>query len=288
LQAFIAIAADRAAQKIAAEKTDVMDRPEAVESAPECRQCEELKASAGLSEWLAKRAAQIPAAGPLAAEQQSVPSCVPIAASLPEPFERPIEETKSTANVFIDEALLEAILSGSPIRPQAVDPATRPRFEVIEGSAAIPSGMHPAGALRRLLDADRPFTGLVFALSVTHNDGRAASQDVVLSVHYFVRNLLQDGDFACQSGPGEFVVLLPGDDAAASRSRLKGISERLWDFQLRGVGSFSVLFSWGDVLVNREPLAEAVDSASERMYQTRRGRKTVSMDFVSPRTAAVM
>jgi hypothetical protein len=42
------------------------------------------------------------------------------------------------------------------------------------------------------------------------------------------------------------------------------------DFQLRGAGSFSVLFGWGDVQVDGERLGEAIASATERMHQTRR------------------
>jgi CO/xanthine dehydrogenase Mo-binding subunit len=54
--------------------------------------------------------------------------------------------------------------------------------------------------------------------------------------------------------------------------RLTQISERLWDFQLRSLGSFSILFSWGAVEVAVEQLREAIDAANEQMYQTKRTR----------------
>jgi hypothetical protein len=46
----------------------------------------------------------------------------------------------------------------------------------------------------------------------------------------------------------------------------------LWNFQLRGQGSFSVLFSWGGIGVENEPLSEAIASATGRMQQTKRSR----------------
>ena len=48
------------------------------------------------------------------------------------------------------------------------------------------------------------------------------------------------------------------------------ISERLWDYQLRGIGASSILFSWGGVQVKDQPLSEAVASAVDRMRQTKR------------------
>jgi hypothetical protein len=44
----------------------------------------------------------------------------------------------------------------------------------------------------------------------------------------------------------------------------------LWDYQLRGIGTCSILFSWGGVEVQEQPLAEAVASAVDRMRQTKR------------------
>jgi hypothetical protein len=40
----------------------------------------------------------------------------------------------------------------------------------------------------------------------------------------------------------------------------------------------SILFSWGGVEVRSESIDEAIASATERMEETRRGRKVLSMD----------
>ena len=39
------------------------------------------------------------------------------------------------------------------------------------------------------------------------------------------------------------------------------------------MGSLSILFSWGGVEVRSESIDEAIASATERMQETRRGRK---------------
>jgi GGDEF domain-containing protein len=166
-------------------------------------------------------------------------------------------------------------------------PATQVRFEVIQGAGGIPAGMHEQSTLNRLLEANNPFTGLVVSISVNQTDGAAVSHDVMLSVNHFVRGLLRDGDFACETGDDEFLLLCPEEAGAEAQRRLNDISERLWDFQLRGAGTFSIIFGWGDVLVNGESIGEAVASATERMHQTRRARKTVSFDSASPRRKAV-
>ena len=83
-------------------------------------------------------------------------------------------------------------------------------------------------------------------------------------------------------------MICPGEKGADAQRRLSHIAERLWDFQLRGLGTFSILFSWGGYDVQGEPLSEAIASASDRMQQTKRSRKTVSMDSVSHRRKAAM
>ena len=49
-------------------------------------------------------------------------------------------------------------------------------------------------------------------------------------------------------------------------------------FQLRSMGNFAILFSWGGVEVRSESIDEAIASANERMMDTRRGRKLLMME----------
>jgi GGDEF domain-containing protein len=88
----------------------------------------------------------------------------------------------------------------------------------------------------------------------------------------FIEELLGPADFACREGEDEFLIVCPGLHGSEAQRRLNEISERLWNFQLRGQGSFSVLFSWGGIGIENEPLSEAIASATGRMQQTKRSR----------------
>jgi len=246
---------------------------------------DEMNPREALSEWLNKRAAaraERPEPTPIQAGEP-----VPVMPAAP-PARMPNESTRPT--VYIDEFLWESIMTHSIANKQTraaeehLAPAPPVRFEVIQ--RAFPAGMQDESALDRLLQTNKPFTGLVIALGVNQNDGRAASRDEILSVNAFVRSLLRTEDFACRTANDDFLLLCPGEKGVEAKQRLNQISERLWDFQLRGIGNFSLLFSWGDVQVDGELLSEAVASALERMHQTRRARKTVSLDSVSSRKKA--
>jgi hypothetical protein len=52
---------------------------------------------------------------------------------------------------------------------------------------------------------------------------------------------------------------------------------QLWDFQLRSLGSFQILFGWGGLEVRSESIEEAIASASERMQETKRSRKLLAV-----------
>src|SRR6202034_2599222 len=75
---------------------------------------------------------------------------------------------------------------------------------------------------------------------------------------------------SCRTAYDEFVIVCRGEQGANSQRRLNHISERLWNYQLRGIGACSILFSWGGVEVQDQPLAEAIASATERMRETKR------------------
>ena len=87
----------------------------------------------------------------------------------------------------------------------------------------------------------------------------------------------QPQDFAFPSAYEEFLLIYPRLSGAAAQRQLSMIAQQLWDFQLRSLGSTSILFSWGGVEVASESIGEAIASASERMNETRRGRKLISM-----------
>jgi hypothetical protein len=123
-------------------------------------------------------------------------------------------------------------------------------------------------ALQPFLDTDFPFTGLVVLVGIANS--RTPSREH--PAQPFIEGLLCPADFACRFGKEEFLIICPGLRGAEAQRRLNEISERLWNFQLRGQGSFSVLFSWVGIGVENEPLSDAIASATERMQQTKRSR----------------
>ncbi len=274
-QIFIAKAAETAATRMASERTPLVGgrrrNSNPVPKPESLPRLDDMNPREALSEWLNKRAAARAEKPEPMTVQGSEP--VPVAPVAPAP-RMPTESGRPA--VYIDEFLWESIMN-----PDHVVPSPVHRFEVIQGG--FPTGMQDQSALDRLLQANKPFTGLVIALGVNQNDGRAASHDEILSVSIFVRSLLRAEDFACRTANDEFLLLCPGEEGIEATERLNQISERLWDFQLRGIGNYSLLFSWGDLQVHNELISEAVASASERMHQTRRARKTVSLDSVSSR-----
>jgi hypothetical protein len=141
--------------------------------------------------------------------------------------------------------------------------------------------------LTRLVERRQPISGLVVSIGVTQekadkDNEAAATEPVPAPVPTMVRTLIESligpGDFAAQSASEEYLLIYPGVRGVAAQRRLSEVAQQLWDFQLRSMGQFSVQFSWGGVEVRSESIEEAIASATERMNETRRGRKVVSMD----------
>ena len=194
--------------------------------------------------------------------------------------------------VQIDSSLWESLLADKPATPAVVtEPAKvetpEVHLQLIRGAAytsselLIPAGMHDQSYLTKLLEINKPFTGLVVSISVSEDTGRTVSQNLMHYSAAYIGGLLGKKDFGCRTSDDEFVLICAGVQGAEAQRRLSAISERLWDFQLRGLGTFSMLFSWGGVDVKNESLSEAVTSATDRMNQTKRTRKTVSMDSLN-------
>ena len=109
-------------------------------------------------------------------------------------------------------------------------------------------------------------SGLVVSIGVI---GGGRIPDNVLN---FVRGLGGTAEAAYRLSDDEFSLVWHGERGAPAQQRLARISQELWDFQLGSLGALSVLFSWGGVEVENEPVEEALALASMRMQETRRGR----------------
>ncbi len=148
--------------------------------------------------------------------------------------------------------------------------------------ATLPAGFHDGYVLTRLVQNRQPVSGLVVSIGVT------TGSVVPDNVRSMVQSLIGPADFAAQSSPEEFLLIYPGESGASAQRRLSEIAQRLWDFQLRSAGSFSILFSWGGVEVRSESLDEAIASATERMEETRRGRKILALPGTASREPALL
>ncbi|HEV8145394.1 MAG TPA: hypothetical protein VGP79_03395 [Bryobacteraceae bacterium] len=138
----------------------------------------------------------------------------------------------------------------------------------------IPVGFHDGVVLTRLILARQPVTGLVVSIGVTANPKNGTVPEPVNSL---IRSLIGADNFACSTGTDEFLLIYPRLNGAAAQRQLSLVAQQLWDFQLRSLGTTSILFSWGGVEVASESIDEAVASASERMNETRRNRKLVAL-----------
>jgi GGDEF domain-containing protein len=203
------------------------------------------------------------------------------------------EEPFAESGVF--EGELEFTPEPEPAAPtveveieEEVEPPSQPvavaEFPAIP-ELRLPPGYHDRSVLTTYLQSTDVLSGVVVAIGINdyshHREkmGPVPMQELMQAVETMVSGLLREGvDFGCRSAEDEFILVFPNETGAEAQRRLTAISERLWNFQLRSLSNFSVLFSWGAVEVRGESLADSAASASERMYQTKRNRKTISMD----------
>ena len=177
------------------------------------------------------------------------------------------------------------IAPAEPSAPTELEASAEPEDP---GVLTLPSGMNDRATLDFLKRDKALFTGLIVSIGINDyarlqdTSGRPAAEELAKSVSQLVKSLIvaPNGNefFGCRSSDDEFVVVFANENGSVAQRRLNGLSERLWDFQLRSLGNFSVMFSWGATEANGETFADAVEAASERMRETRHNRRTISME----------
>jgi len=214
----------------------------------------------------------------LAAQSMRAPSARSMAA--------PSHERKRTASSDALAAMERgARLASSPRteteKPVEVTPEVMPKPKKDWGAllarrANVPAGFHEGFVLSQLVQSRQPVSGLVVSIGVhTPRDPGCSMPEQVRSL---MQSLIGPGDFACQSNAEEFLLIYPSERGASAQRRLSKIAQQLWDFQLRSLGTFQILFSWGDFEAKSESIDEAIASANERMRETRRSRKLLTME----------
>jgi hypothetical protein len=146
-------------------------------------------------------------------------------------------------------------------------------------SLDLPVGFHDGHVLTRLVQQRQPVRGLVISIGV--NAPRNPDGSLGGNVQLLIETLLGPGDFAAQSGEEEFLLIFPTERGVSAQRRLSEVAQELWDFQLNSRETCSILFSWAGVEVDGEPIEVAIESASERMQETRRSRKVRTMESLA-------
>jgi hypothetical protein len=162
-------------------------------------------------------------------------------------------------------------------------PAKPPRQAEVRrlGPKTLPAGFRDRSVLERLVETRQTINGLVVSIGVDTEDG-----SIPEAVRKLVESLIGPEDFGCQSSDKEFVLIYNTMHGASVQPRLIVIAQSLWDIQLRWMGNFSVLFSWGGVEAHGESIQEAIAAASERMLETKRLRRAVALPS-KPKEAAL-
>lgn len=153
------------------------------------------------------------------------------------------------------------------------------RIEEFEPSLEVPAGMQQPAVLHQLMERKELFTGLVVSVGINdylkleQTHGHAAAAELLNSVDAVMSEIAGIDGFCCRRGDDEFVLLFPSLGGPKSQQQLNQISEHLWNYQLQTLGTFSVVFSLGAREARRQALAEAVQTASDNMLETREARK---------------
>jgi len=143
---------------------------------------------------------------------------------------------------------------------------------------SLPAGLHAQQTLESLLEQPGEMDGVVMLVAVNDYDriererDPAAREAAWNSVTGLMKEIAGPSGFAAQRGKDEFVIVFTGETGGQAQRRARQAAERLWDHQIRSLGSDAVTFSWGTVEVVGETLRDAIGAAAEQMHETRRNR----------------
>ena len=198
------------------------------------------------------------------------------------PISMPLGEPEPVHSHFATPMIPSS--GGQPDAELYMDEGVSSNVEELTPNLDVPLGTHAPEVLLALLERKELLTGLVVSVGINEygqiheNLGRAAAEELLGSVDSLMGSLAGADGFCTRKKVDEFILIFPKTTGSGAQRRLSELSERLWDFQLRNLGSFSVVFSWGASEAQRELLSETMGSANERMMETQSSRKSVSMD----------
>jgi hypothetical protein len=200
----------------------------------------------------------------------------------------PLPETVFASEAFAAETYpelteLEPVADVAPAALPVIEPAYFEEPAVAQAPTyaelLLPTGMQDLATYWRLLEMPNPMSGIVITISIndlTRLSASVGEQDLkslLDSVEVLMTSMVRDGDFGVKVSADQWVFVYRIDDSGLSQRRVAGLSEKLWDFQLRHLGLSNISFSWAAVNVHAERLSDAVAAAQERMETSRRGTK---------------
>lgn len=223
---------------------------------------------------------------PPVAPEESLPSNV-IRIRLKPNNPEPVAKAEVSEPNF--DRFLEELVSEFEAAPENAEPAPgletlAQKLEEFENVLEVPAGAHPPSVLNQLLEREEPLTGLVISVGINEYlkfdeiHGRSAAEQLLNTVDALIQEVAGEQGFCTRRSDDEFVLIYPRLTGAAAQQRLSETAERLWDYQLQTLGTFTVVFSWGATEAQRQMLAEALTTASENMVETRGTRKNVSSE----------
>jgi diguanylate cyclase with GGDEF domain len=193
--------------------------------------------------------------------------------------ETTVEPEESTVEGSVNGDAEEAVEEEPELIHSAIPIPTREESESESlPLVKVPTGYQEYSQLSEAMSSESLFRGTIVAIGVT-DGGRTVKESMLTSVGEFVESLLTPADFGCQYSHDEFLVILPEELGAQAQRRLQYLSQRLWDFQIRTVGTQSIMFSWGAAEITDEPLRDAIEAAKDRMLQTRRTRERATSEI---------
>lgn len=202
------------------------------------------------------------------------------------------EEKQADFEKFLEDLVSEFEPGQTPPLPDSAAASLdnlSSKLEEYTDSLQLPIGMQNTSVLKQAMDRHELLSGLVVSVGI--NDylkldeihGKSTAEELLNTVDGLMTELIGEAGFCTRLGDDEFVLIFPqkagpGKTGQGTQQKLTAISERLWDYQLQALGTFTVVFSWGAHESFRQPLSDAVHAATGNMIETRINRKNSSTE----------
>ncbi len=173
-------------------------------------------------------------------------------------------------------AVVEPQPASEPCAQHAIDAYLWESVRDTADAALCPRGMMNQADWQQAIARERAFTGVAVSISVNDLDGSMwHSPALMRSVSNDIAGLLGEHGFGCRTAYDEFLIACPQEQDRPQR--LKQITMRLWECQLRGQRAGSIRIAWGGVEARNQTLTETLAAAADRMRQSQRAGDSIAV-----------